>query len=70
MPDDETGGETGLTPVDSRDEDCHGGDPDTEGGILDLEFGGSGEQMPLIAPPLDAEAMARIETWIMIGAPP
>jgi hypothetical protein len=35
-----------------------------------LEVGGSGEQMPLGAVPLDAEAMTRIETWIMIGAPP
>lgn len=120
---DETGGETGLTPVDSHEEDiqpywskscviyCHDGDPETEAGILDLQYGaaydaivtvqatqvdmplitpgsledsylwhklrsthpdlgGSGEQMPLFAPPLDAETMERIETWIMIGAPP
>jgi hypothetical protein len=35
-----------------------------------LDVGGSGERMPLVAPPLDAETMDRIETWITIGAPP
>lgn len=35
-----------------------------------LVVGGSGVQMPKDAAMLDAQTMARIETWLLIGAPP
>ena len=35
-----------------------------------LEVGGSGVQMPKDGVPLDEETLARIETWLLIGAPP